>query len=633
VTSKPSCESARLEALHRYEILGTLPDPAFDDLARLASYICHTPIAAISFVDAERQWFKSAVGLNHREAPREGAFCAHTILGTDVFIVEKADEDERFSGHPWVVEPPALRFYAGIPLISPDGYAIGTLAVMDAAPRTLSPEQQAFLRTITNQVMAQLELRKTPQLDNRRERDRRKEFVTEQKEAEEIIRESELKLRSIFDQAPVGIATINSLTGRFKSVNPSYSTIIGYTVEEMLDRTFLDITHPDDLQSDLDQMTRLLEGEIARFEMDKRLLKKNGDVLWVHLTCVPLWRQLSDPRMHLAIVQDMSERKRAEEKAKIFHEELARLVESRTKDLQQTHRLLQSVIDSSPDWIFVKDREHRFVLVNQAFAASQQLTPEDMANRLDNEFWSHELCEGNEAKGIRGFHTDDRRAFAGELIHNPYDPASLHDGTLRIFDTYKGPWRGPNGEIAGVLCYARDVTEQRRAEEVIKQLNSELAIRVDERTAELARTNQLLEIDIADRKQAEKALQSSQENLRQALQASNTGLWSWDTETNDVSFSREWKRQLGYEEAEIVDVFESWETRLHPDDHAQALEYVRAYLAKPVGNYHQEFRLRHKDGTYRWIEARASFVTESDGQQVRLLGSHSDLPSISWTPG
>ncbi|THJ12391.1 MAG: PAS domain S-box protein [Nitrospira sp. CG24C] len=249
MTSKPSCESARLEALHRYEILGTLPDPAFDDLARLASYICHTPIAAISFVDAERQWFKSAVGLNHREAPREGAFCAHTILGTDVFIVEKADEDERFSGHPWVVEPPALRFYAGIPLISPDGYAIGTLAVMDAAPRTLSPEQQAFLRTITNQVMAQLELRKTPQLDNRRERDRRKEFVTEQKEAEEIIRESELKLRSIFDQAPVGIATINSLTGRFKSVNPSYSTIIGYTVEEMLDRTFLDITHPDEYRS------------------------------------------------------------------------------------------------------------------------------------------------------------------------------------------------------------------------------------------------------------------------------------------------------------------------------------------------------------------------------------------------
>ncbi|MBH0189316.1 MAG: hypothetical protein HP493_10900 [Nitrospira sp.] len=81
MTPIPSCESARLEALDRYEILGTESDSAFDDLARLASYLCRTPIAAISFVDAERQWFKSSVGLDHKEAPREGAFCAHTIVG------------------------------------------------------------------------------------------------------------------------------------------------------------------------------------------------------------------------------------------------------------------------------------------------------------------------------------------------------------------------------------------------------------------------------------------------------------------------------------------------------------------------------------------------------------------------
>ena len=622
---KPSCESARLEALYRYEILDTAPDHAFDDLARLATYICHTPIAVISFVDAERQWFKSAVGLDHKEIPRETAFCSHTISGTDFFIVGKADEDERFKDHPWVIGPPAVRFYTGVPLISPDGYTIGSLAVMDVAPRTLTQEQREGLRTIANQIMAQLELRQTPQLDNQHELDRRKELVTEQKKAEEIIRESEHKFRSIFEQAPVGIATIDSLTGRFKSVNASYCKIIGYTDEEMLGRTFLDITHPDDLQVDLDQMKRLLDGEIATFELDKRLFRKNGDAIWVHLTCVPLWQRPSDPRAHLAIVQDISEHKLAEERARHFQSELEQLVESRTSDLQHTHRLLQSVIDSSPDWIFVKDREHRFVLVNKAFAASQKLIPADMAGWLDSDFWPHELCEGNPAKGIRGFHTDDRRAFAGDLIHNPYDPASLHDGTLRIFDTYKGPWRDPNGQIAGVLCYARDVTEQRRAEEIIQRMNSELTTQVDERTAELARANRLLEIDNANCKLAEEALQSSQELLRQALQASNTGLWGWNTETNEVSFSREWKRQLGYEEAEIVDVFESWETRLHPDDHAQALEYVRAYLAKPVGDYQQEFRLRHKDGTYRWIEAHASFAAESDGRQVRLLGSHTDI--------
>ncbi len=159
VLSISACESARLEALYRYEILDSGSDSAFDELTRLAAYLCRTPIAAISFVDTERQWFKSSVGLDYKEATMEGDFCAHTIAGTDGFIVENADADERFKNHPWVVGQPALRCYAGVPLLSPDGYAIGSLAVMDLVPRTLSPEQLIGLRTIAHQVMAQLELR------------------------------------------------------------------------------------------------------------------------------------------------------------------------------------------------------------------------------------------------------------------------------------------------------------------------------------------------------------------------------------------------------------------------------------------------------------------------------------------
>ncbi len=131
--------------------------------------------------------------------------------------------------------------------------------------------------------------------------------------------------------------------------------------------------------------------------------------------------------------------------------------------------------------------------------------------------------------------------------------------------------------------------------------------------------------DITDRKRTEALLQSSEEKRRQALKASNTGLWEWNTETNEVFLSREWKSQLGYEEAELSDTFATWEQRLHPDDYARAVAYVQTYLARPEGEYQQEFRLRHKDGTYRWIEARASFVTEADGQRIRLLGSHTDI--------
>ena len=131
--------------------------------------------------------------------------------------------------------------------------------------------------------------------------------------------------------------------------------------------------------------------------------------------------------------------------------------------------------------------------------------------------------------------------------------------------------------------------------------------------------------DMTEYKRVGGALRVSQDNLRQVLDASGAGLWDWDIETNKVWFSKEWKRQLGYRDAELTNVFESWETRIHPDDHARAVAYVQAYLEKPVGNYQQEFRLRHADGTYRWIEARASFVTEPDGRQIRLLGSHIDI--------
>jgi PAS domain S-box-containing protein len=132
-------------------------------------------------------------------------------------------------------------------------------------------------------------------------------------------------------------------------------------------------------------------------------------------------------------------------------------------------------------------------------------------------------------------------------------------------------------------------------------------------------------LDITERKRTEAMLRSSQEKLRQALHASGIGLWDWNTDTNEMALSDEWKRQLGYEETELTDTFETWEALLHPADHGHALAYIQAYMRDRQGEYRQEFRLRHKDGTYRWIEARASFLTEADGLQIRILGSHTDI--------
>jgi diguanylate cyclase len=154
----PAKETLRLSKLESYGILDTLPDPAYDDITTLAADICQTPTALISFIDGDRQWFKARVGLNVTETPRKVAFCNHTIHQSHVLVVEDAQQDPRFNRNPFVIGEPYIRFYAGAPLITPDGHALGSLCVIDYQPRKLTEQQLQGLQILSRQVVAQLEL-------------------------------------------------------------------------------------------------------------------------------------------------------------------------------------------------------------------------------------------------------------------------------------------------------------------------------------------------------------------------------------------------------------------------------------------------------------------------------------------
>jgi len=153
-------EAARVEALHKYAILDTEPEQAFDDFVLLASFICKTPIALISLVDEDRQWFKSKVGVSLSETSRDIAFCATAIQQPDILVVPDTLNDDRFRNNPLVVSEPNVRFYAGAPLIDEDGHALGTICVLDRVPRKFLPDQQATLKALSRLVLAQLEFRR-----------------------------------------------------------------------------------------------------------------------------------------------------------------------------------------------------------------------------------------------------------------------------------------------------------------------------------------------------------------------------------------------------------------------------------------------------------------------------------------
>jgi len=156
----PSNEPQRLAALREYRILDTAPEQTYDDITTLAASLCHVPIALVSLVDESRQWFKSKVGLHQTETDRNEAFCAHAILQPGPLVVSDARKDGRFAENEMVTQAPHIRFYAGFPLVSPEGFALGTLCAIDRKPHRLDAEQTRAMQALSRQVMALLELRR-----------------------------------------------------------------------------------------------------------------------------------------------------------------------------------------------------------------------------------------------------------------------------------------------------------------------------------------------------------------------------------------------------------------------------------------------------------------------------------------
>lgn len=278
----PTDESARLNALCRYQILDTEPELAFDDLTNLAASLCNTPIALISLLDAKRQWFKSKVGIDVAETPREVSFCSHAILQPEILIVPDALRDKRFATNPVVVDEPYVRFYAGVPLLTSDGHALGTLCVVDFVPRELSDSQVEALQALSRQVIAQLELRRKLMEAER--------LTHQAQRSEAVLRESEERFRTIADNSPV-LIWMDGADKQTVFCNQTGLIFLGLSLDQIVGAGWQQNLHPDDRQTWSNHYGVAFDAQIP-YTVEYRLKRVDGEYRWMLETGVP--RFLSD---------------------------------------------------------------------------------------------------------------------------------------------------------------------------------------------------------------------------------------------------------------------------------------------------------------------------------------------------
>ena len=452
-------EKMRLEALERFHILDTAPEPQFDDLAKLAASVCGTPIAIITLIDERRQWFKATVGWDMEETSREIAFCNVTIQQRDLLMVPDTHDDFRFADNPFVTDEPYLRFYAGTPLITSEGVALGTLAVLDRVPRHLSEKQQEALRILGREVVAQFELRKNLGTLTRLVKQRRRteeqlrishreleKRVTERtaelsrinatllEEANRRAREATLS-QAIIDSLP-GIVYLFNERGQFLRWNRSFETVTGFSKEEIAQ------AHALDFFGSSQEKLLLTERIAAVFEeghavVEADLLTKGGQRIPYYFSGGRV--ELDGRQCVCGLGVDITERKQAEE------------------NLRLRDRALQASVNA----IVITDLEGTVEYVNPAFEKITGYTLTEACGRNCRFLQG----EDREQPGVGILRRAIRECDESSVLLRNY----RKDGTLFWNDVHIAPVRGPDGKVTHFVGILNDITEIKHYEKELER--------------------------------------------------------------------------------------------------------------------------------------------------------------------
>ncbi len=418
----PPDETQRLHALLATNLLDSVNDERFDRLTRLAQRLLQVPIALVSLVDANRQWFKSKQGLDACETGRDISFCGHAILGHEVFEIPDALQDERFRDNPLVTGPPDIRFYAGVPVTTFEGYRVGTLCVIDTRPRQLSDTERDSLIDLGACVS---------------------DLISS--EWEQALKSERRRLSDIIEGTRIGTWEWNVQTGA-TVFNERWADIVGYTLQELEPtsiETWASLAHPEDLKDSEAKLQRCFRREAEYYDCEARMRHKDGHWVWVHdRGKVVSWTDSGEPLLMSGTHADITEKKQAE------------------KALEEYAEFRKLIFDNMPQYLLVKDEAYRIITANTNFLS---LYPESVRDSVIGSTTIEQYSEDERARFLQ----EDRKAF--ESGYSEIEEAiTFPNGERRVLWTKKIRFEGADGRPY-LLGVATDITRRKQAEaEAIK---------------------------------------------------------------------------------------------------------------------------------------------------------------------
>ncbi|MGC3988121.1 MAG: PAS domain S-box protein [Chthoniobacteraceae bacterium] len=412
-------EQRRLGVLRRYEILDTLPEQALDDLTKLAATICEVPIALISLVDEDRQWFKAKIGFVPAETPRDLSFCDYTIRQSELMVVPDARKDERFAGNPLVTGGMGIRFYAGMPLLTPEGEALGALCVKDYVPRELTPIQVETLRVLAKQVMTHLDLSR-----------RARELVV-----------SERRLQLVTESARIGLVMVNQ-ERRYEYANITYAEILNLPSPDILGQRVEDVLptlYPQQIKSRLD---RAFAGEVISYD----LIKETAAGTQFYSVSYNPALVNGGVELVTVVLMDITDRKKGE------------------MALLESTQFAQSTIDALSAEICVLDEAGTILATNQAWRqfAEASLPLAKGGETGSNYLQACETVNGSEADEVKACANGIRRVLNGERSDFSTEYACHSPVAKRWFLMRVTRFSGP-GPVRVVVAH-ENITARKEAE-------------------------------------------------------------------------------------------------------------------------------------------------------------------------